>query len=180
LTPDVSINYSQTVLWAKLAMGILAANLIFVPVVFWKKGFLSAFITQLTLLMLFTFTLCGLTPTIYMDSMKPMVQKLQTLLKPGDIVATYHFYYQDIPFYLNNTISIVSWQGELEFGEKYTAPSTNLIDDKTLWKNWKSNQTVYLFVSDHFYKNINSLPYHYYIIAQDKKDMLITNRPEKS
>ena len=112
--------------------------------------------------------------------MKPMVEKLKPLLKPGDTVATYHFYYQDIPFYLNNTVSIVNWKGELEFGEAYTPPGNMLIDDQTLWKRWKSKQAVYLFVSDHFYKEINSLPYHYYIIAQDKQDMLISNLPEKS
>jgi len=180
LTPEISINFSQTLLWAKLAVSILIINMILVPALFWKKGFLYAFIAQLIILILFAFSLCGLTPTIYMDSMKPMVEKLKRVLKPGDTVATYHFYYQDIPYYLNNTVSIVNWKGELEFGEAYTPPGNMLIDDETLWKRWKSKQVVYLFVSDHFYKEINSLPHHYYIIAQDKQDMLISNLPEKS
>jgi 4-amino-4-deoxy-L-arabinose transferase-like glycosyltransferase len=180
LTPDISIDFVQTTLWAKFTIIILTLNIFLVPVIFWKKGFFHAFITQLVLLILFTFSLCGLAPTIYMDSMKPMVVKLNTLLKPDDTVATYHFYYQDIPFYLNNTISIVSWKGELEFGEGYTTPGKQLISDQILWNQWKSKKTVFLFVSDHFYKEINSLPYRYYIIAQDKQDMLISNHPEKS
>lgn len=180
LRPAQSVDFAQTLYFAHISIGILIISTIAVPWVFWKKGFLHAFITQFTLFMLFCFSLNALAPTIFMDSLQPMALKLKPLLKPGDTVATYHYYYQDLPFYLNNTVSIVNWKGELEFGEKYTAPSNNLIDDATLWKRWTSKQDVYLFVPNDFYNQLKRQPHHYYIIAEEKNDMLVTNHPEKS
>lgn len=179
-TPDVSLNFAQTKFWLTLTTAMLIINIIAVPLVFYKKGFFHAYVTQFILLMGFLFSLCPLAGTIYMDSMKPLYDKMQPLLKPGDIVATYHFYYQDLPFYLNDTVSIVSWKGELEFGEGYSTHGNYLIDDKTLWSEWNSPRTVFLFVPDDFYKTINSLPYRYTLISKGPKDMVISNHPEKS
>ncbi|MDX2164270.1 MAG: glycosyltransferase family 39 protein [Gammaproteobacteria bacterium] len=181
LKPEVSINFIQTKLWTETAIVILAGTAILVPLVLSLRNFLNTYITQVICFTLFIGSLCSLAPTIYMDSIKPLAEKIQPLRKPGDMVATYHYYYQDLPFYLNQTISIVNWKGELEFGEKYTPPSEALITDETLWKTWTSKRRVFLFVPDTFYSNINRLPYGYYIIAQDKQDMVITNQPpEKS
>lgn len=180
LSPGVSINFALTKLWAHTAIVILIGNAVLAPLVLLLGNFLYTYVTQLIFFGLFILSLCSLAPTIYMDSIKPLADQIQPLRKPGDMVATYHYYYQDLPFYLNHTVSIVNWKGELEFGEKYTPPSENLISDEMLWKTWLSKRQVFLFVPDTFYKNFNQLPYHYYIIAKDKQDMVITNHiPEK-
>lgn len=179
-TPEVAINYPQALFWIKIIYAILIINTVAVPLIFWAKNFLWAYISQIIFFVLYLFSVCALAPQIYMDSMKPLALTLKPYLKSTDTVATYHFYYQDLPYYLNNTVSIISWKGELEFGEDYLPPSDYLLDDPTFWRRWNSKRRVYLFVSDNFYKEINHLPYRYYIIAEDKKDMLITNHPEKS
>ncbi len=180
LRPDISINFIQTKLWAETTIVVLLGTAILVPLVLLLRNFLNTYITQLICFALLAVSLCSLAPTIYMDSIKPLVEKIQPLRKPGDRVATYHFYYQDLPFYLNHTVSIVNWKGELEFGEKYSPPGDNLISDERLWKDWDSEKTIFLFVPDNFYKTLNQLPYHYYIIAQDKQDMVVSNHREKA
>src|SRR5207237_8558540 len=41
------------------------------------------------------------------DSNKSFAMQIKSLLKPGDEIATYYKYYQDLPFYLKHQIIIV-------------------------------------------------------------------------
>jgi len=171
--PAITTNFAMAKAGSQFMMAILACNLLTLYI--FRKDFIKFFISQCIITTLFLFSICATLPAIYMDSIKPLALKIKPFLTPQTIVATYHFYYQDLPFYLNRTVSIVSWAGELEFGEKHSAHKDFLITDETLWQDWQSTKTVYLFVPDKFYKTIVKLPYHFYPVIKGKQDEILTN-----
>ena len=73
---------------------------------------------------------------IQRTSLKPLIQHLLTIKQPGDRIVSYCFYPQDLPPYLNQTISVVEAKGELAFGtevEDTTKWMITLSDFITLW-----------------------------------------------
>ena len=88
-----------------------------------------------------------------MNSIAPLSQVLKPLLKPADEVATYHYYYQDLPVYLHRRITIVNWQNELAFGIAHQDTHQWILDEVTFWNLWSSPKTM---LYDYYTKN---LPY---------------------
>ena len=51
-------------------------------------------------------------------SVKDLATVIRSEIRPGDAVAVYHDYYQDLPVYLQRDVKIVGWNGELQhFGK---------------------------------------------------------------
>ena len=85
----------------------------------------------------------------YLDtrSAKELAETLRPLMKPGDEVISYRTYYQDLPVYLERTISVVGWKGELDFGSRQEDVSRWMIDEAECWKRWNGPGTVFLVTS---------------------------------
>lgn len=62
---------------------------------------------------------------IQKQSMKEFALYIKQHKKPNDKIVSFKAYYQDLPVYLNETITIVGYKGELEFGTE--------IEDTTKW-----------------------------------------------
>jgi 4-amino-4-deoxy-L-arabinose transferase-like glycosyltransferase len=77
------------------------------------------------------------------DSVKNFAAIIQRDLPADTEVATFHHYYQDLPVYLGRTVTVVNWQGELEFGMTL-APETSqwMIDEATFWQRWLSEKPM--------------------------------------
>ncbi len=77
-------------------------------------------------------------------SVKALANVIKSTLKPGDEVAAYHNYYQDLPVYLQRPIKVVNWEGELQFGRYFSRDvSPWVMDDKTFWENWRGPKTMF-------------------------------------
>jgi 4-amino-4-deoxy-L-arabinose transferase-like glycosyltransferase len=80
-------------------------------------------------------------------SLKPLALAIKPLLKPGDEIAHYRDYYQDLPVYLERRMTIVEWKGELDFGTQIEDTSGWMISEAELWKRWQGPTRIFL-VSD--------------------------------
>lgn len=180
LTPEVTTDFRLAKFWSTITLMTLSIFIISIPYIFYKRGFFSAFIIQSFLMTLFLFSVCAALPYIYMDSIKPLALELKKIVKDDEMVATYDYYYQDLPFYLNRLVTIVNWEGELEFGKAHQNPGNRMINDADFWKAWQSNQNVYMFVPNDILQDLKKhTHYHFYPIAQEKNDILLTNHERK-
>jgi hypothetical protein len=55
-------------------------------------------------------------------SSKALAERVRSELRDGDLLLTYHCYPQSLPFYLQRTLDVVDWKGELEFGISHLSP----------------------------------------------------------
>jgi TM2 domain-containing membrane protein YozV len=116
------------------------------------------------------------------DSMKNFADTIRAARKPGDEVAMVQIYYQDMPLYVQDRITIAGWKGELEFGAEHEDASAWMMDDAAFWKRWLANdhrmfavmreETFQRLTKD---KTAESL--HLYPLNQEGRNMLFLNRP---
>lgn len=78
------------------------------------------------------------------NSVKPLALDLKTRF-PADVeVVAFHDYFQDLPFYLDRTVSVVNWLGELEFGTKSDPTVTRrwMYDNDEFWRRWTGDKRM--------------------------------------
>lgn len=80
-------------------------------------------------------------------TVRPLASTLKPMLKSGDEVITYNQYYQDLPFYLEQRISVLNWRNELSFGMEHQDASAWMINDDQFWSRWHSGQRIYIIMS---------------------------------
>lgn len=141
-----------------------------------NKGTTQAFWTQLVTTGIFMLSLIALMPQLDMGSILPLYKIMQPMLKPGDQVVCYHYYYQDLPLYLRQRVIIVQWKNELEFGMNHQDTSAWMWDNKTLWEHWQSPQTFYMVTTQKLYHSqLLYLPVTIHVLGSTEHDILITN-----
>ena len=107
---------------------------------------------------------------------KPLAIALKDRLKTDDMVVAYDTYWQDLPVYLNRTISVVNWTGELGFGvTHYPETQAWMISADTFWQRCATAKaSVYVFIGEDGFK---TLPAHedckLHITAQYGKTLLL-------
>ncbi len=173
----IKINQSALVITSEALMVFVAISGSFLALWVYKKfNIIAAFSTQLIASVCFLLILTVIVPFIDMGSIAPLTQVLKPLLKPNDVVATYSFYYQDLPVYLHRQIMIVSWQNELSFGIAHQDAHQWIIDAPTFWKLWSSPATFYMITTQHIYQTRligQHEPLH--LLAQTRHDVLLAN-----
>ena len=96
-------------------------------------------------------------------SSKPIAATLKTLIKPGDEVVTYYKYYQDLPLYLGQRITIVAdwhapdiafndnWLREMWYGMVFQDTSQWLIEEQAFWQRWNSGKRLFVVTNEDHY-----------------------------
>lgn len=141
----------------------------------YKKNRAAFFVTAGSTAFALCLILSGVSQ-IDIGSIKPLVLTLQPLLKPNDQVVSYEHYYQDLPYYLQRRVTVVDWHGELTFGMQHQDTSAWMITNQQFLILWKSPQRIYAFADEKGYRHLLALmPDSLYIIAQQGKNILITN-----
>jgi 4-amino-4-deoxy-L-arabinose transferase-like glycosyltransferase len=107
----------------------------------------AALVTCAATAFLFLTTLAAGLPPLDRDrSVKALALALLPRLQPGDEVASFHDYFQDLPFYVQRKVTVAAWRGELDFGMQQEDVSGWMIGEDELWRRWNGPRTVYLVV----------------------------------
>ncbi len=141
------------------------------------KGLFPGILTLIILFSLFLISLNFSYPPTDDRTIKPLAQVLQPLLKENSTVATYHHYYQDLPFYIKQKVLVVDWLGELEFGTMHQNTEGLTIQDKDFWSLWQNKDQMFMIVN---LKDLGRLQaqtrYKFVTIAQTQRDALVSNQ----
>ena len=163
-----------TVMYALAAL--LVATAVVAPLAFARAGSRAALATVVTGSALFFIGLNPAMPMLENRSIKPLAIQLARRLKPADAVATYHNYYQDLPFYLRRRVIIVDWKGELAFGASVEDVSGWMIDDRDFWKRWQGPGRMYAVMGLDDYRRLRATHADLYPVARDDARVVLCNQ----
>ncbi|HUI68282.1 MAG TPA: phospholipid carrier-dependent glycosyltransferase [Nitrospirota bacterium] len=160
---------------------VFAAILIIGTAVTWfmskRKNFRWAFLSLTATTMLFFIVVNAAASVADERSSINLASVLKQRLKPGDEVASYDTYYQDLPVYLERRITVVNWKGELEFGTTVEDTSQWMVDDATFWKRWDGPSTVYMLTKRGTYDALQATGHkNVYLIASTDDNILAVNK----
>lgn len=122
------------------------------------------------------------------NTAKPLVQKLKSIIQPQDEVITYFKYYQDVPLYLSQRVSVVAnwgapdiaykdnWLRELWNGISSQKAGDWLINESTLLQRWNSKKRVFVFVNDNYLDQFKKQVMTYYQIDRYNDIFLLSNK----
>jgi 4-amino-4-deoxy-L-arabinose transferase-like glycosyltransferase len=109
-------------------------------------------------------------------SLKSLALVLKPVLQPGDEVAAYHTYYQDLPVYLERRVTVVDWTGEMEFGTKTEDVSEWMIDDAEFGRRWQGPDRIFVVASKKEADAFRKYPGRaYFPVAQNKNTVILSN-----
>jgi 4-amino-4-deoxy-L-arabinose transferase-like glycosyltransferase len=140
-----------------------------------------AVVTVAVTSVLFLMQINAVAPRVDAKSVKQLAIELKARLKPGDEVASYHEYYQDLPVYLEQRITVVDWGGELNFGSSVEDTKAWMTDGDTFWNRWQGPATMYVLTRIEDYESLKqSKPLlSLFPIAQDRRNIVLSNREVK-
>jgi 4-amino-4-deoxy-L-arabinose transferase-like glycosyltransferase len=140
-----------------------------------------AFIALALTSVLFLTQVNAAAPRVDTKSVKKLAIDLKARLKPGDEVASYREYYQDLPVYLEQRITVVDWGGELNFGNSVEDTKAWMTNSATFWKRWQGTTIMYVLTPIEYYEALKrsepGLPL--YPIAWNKRTIVLSNREVK-
>lgn len=128
---------------------------------------------------LFFLLILAAIPSVDNRTIQPFAKVLKPILKPGDEVVAFNQYYQDLPFYLEQRVSILNWRNELSFGMQYQDTHDWLLDDNTFWTRWHSPRRVFIVMDlERFHQLQQAYPAeHFYLLGQTLSNALVSNQP---
>ncbi|HLB42337.1 MAG TPA: glycosyltransferase family 39 protein [Gammaproteobacteria bacterium] len=121
-------------------------------------------------------------------SAKPLALQLKQLIKPQDEVITYFRYFQDIPFYLEQHVSIVAdwdspdiirndnWLREFWNSLSFQENRERFISDNMFWQRWQSKKRIFVFVSTNRLDQFQAQAKNYHLIGKHNNISLISNK----
>jgi predicted permease len=150
----------QAVLLVNILCGLLIVGAIVLLLSFFN-------VSKILIVMLYTFIGANLMWTInhasvfYQETKKPTTKQLADIIRinkrDDDLVFCYKRYYQDFPVYLNSTVGVVDFVGELEFGAKSDVNNAKLLTEDQFWKLWSSSdKRIFLLLSQEHYRKVFS------------------------
>lgn len=110
-----------------------------------RRDILKSIMITITATWLFLVTLMAGFPTLDTRTIQPLTNKLLPVLQPSDEVMTYNQYYQDLPYYLDRTVTIVNWRNELTYGLAHQSAPW-MIDTAGFWQRWHSKNRVFVII----------------------------------
>lgn len=165
---------------AKFYMGLASLTLLIgstLAFLYAKRDILKSIMITITATWLFLVTLMAGFPALDTRTIQPLTDELLPILKPTDEVITYNQYYQDLPYYLNRTVTIVNWRNELTYGLQHQAAPW-MTDTAGFWQRWNSKNRVFAIIGK---DELTSLREQYprervHILSETLNNALISNR----
>jgi hypothetical protein len=137
-----------------------------------------AIVTTILTSSLFLLITLAAVPLIDTRTILPLTNILAPILQPQDEVATYHQYYQDLPFYLRRRVSIVNWRNELSYGMQHQITTDWMINEDTFWKRWHSKHRIFAIMNINDYAKLQKKYPHekIYVWGHTPINILISNK----
>ncbi len=146
-----------------------------------SRGLRWAFIALAMTSALFLTQVNAAAPRVDTKSVKKLAIELKAHLHPGDEVASYREYYQDLPVYLEQRITVVDWGGELNFGNGVEDTKAWMTDGAVFWKRWHGSATMYVMTPVEDYEALKrtepGLPL--FPIVRNERNIVLSNREVK-
>ena len=144
------------------------------------RNFRQAFVALTISAILFLLQVNAAVPRLDAKSVKDLSVALKARLKPGDEVACYQEYYQDLPVYLERRVTVVDWKGELTFGTTVEDTSAWMTESPIFWKRWKGPAAIYVLMKIDTYEDlIKNTTYKLIPIARNTRTILLSNHEVK-
>lgn len=129
-------------------------SIVALPILYFWKGTRWALGGILISHLLLLFILNNAGSYVQKTSMKPFAEKI-LLSFPRDVeVVTYYSYFQDLPVYLRKTVKIVSWSGELDFGNQIDPHNQVMLTDAKFEQLWNSSKKICIVTKKNLYNGI--------------------------
>jgi len=172
--PEIDMHELRPHLYALVAIQLVSVAALWM--LYRKAGSKYAIGSLLVCTMLFL-TVCNtLMPYLDTRSAKELAHTMRPLLRPGSEVIAYHTYYQDLPVYLERTIAVTGWTGELDFGSQQENVSGWMIGEAECWKRWDGPNKVFLVTSKTNYDTLLKNSGRTFTIVDDSlRDIVLTN-----
>ena len=129
-----------------------------------------------------TFLIISFGSIRYIDTrtIQPLAETIKSLRQPGDEVITYNQYYQDLPFYLEQRVTILNWQNELGYGMQHQDTREWMIDNDQFWLRWRNKKhRIFMVMSkDEYQLFYKRFPHDKIILLNETpSNVLVTNQP---
>lgn len=156
-------------------------NALLSNIIYERHGLKKALITLLLTNTLFFLTANYASAQFEVNSVKPIALTLKKILRPGDAVYNYNRYFQDMPVYLEQTVKLLNWKGELQYGSTHNPPPDMFLHEKILWENWSKPERKFVLMHLRDLKDVKTLykDYTFYPIAQTTRYVLVCNKDIK-
>lgn len=161
-----------------LSVGLLVFSGVLATIIY-RKTNLQTFIVTLALsFTLFIISLNISLPKHDTRSIKPLAQMINKIKQPGDMIASYHYLYLDLPVYINQNVTIVDYYGELKYGIHHQNTDGVWIQTEDYWHLWRSDkQRILMVMKTQDYVNyIGQSYYKMVVLARTNNAVLISNR----
>lgn len=139
-------NPANTKFYLYIAISILSIGNISACALIARHTRKALIITMVTA-WLFLLSMLATMPSLDTRTILPLATYVKPLLNSQTEVITYNQYYQDLPFYLEQRVSILNWKNEMTYGMAHQNTQEWMLNDETFWKRWNSNKQIYLFIS---------------------------------
>lgn len=173
------LNFNEQVITKQnlyIAATLMVLTAITTTFCYRRRGLGSGLIILTTFIAALWLYINPIITTINRQSIKPLITIMQQKLQPTDEVISYGQYYQELPFYLQRIVTVANFTGELAFGMQHQDTSSWMIDQKTFWQRWYSNQTIYVITDVDNYRNLYPMAKdHMRIVAKYLDTLLIMN-----
>lgn len=161
---------------------VLGASFLFFALIallfFYQQRLRTALATIPLTALVLIIAVIRLIPELQQPSIKPLAHIIQSLKQPNDIVGSYKTYFQDLPVYVNQTVSVFDVKGELEFGCEVEDCSGWMKDEKEFLHLWESKKRLLIVAKS---REIEALQkrvptFQYFPLGASQGNILITNK----
>lgn len=115
-------------------------------------------------------------PEFQKPSLKPLAQHILSIKKPGDRIVCFISYSQDLPVYLQQTITTVGISGELGFGTTVEDTTSWMMDIPQLPALWHSGERLLFIVRHRDLNFLHDFGLKYTELADINGHYLLTNK----
>ncbi|MBY0462112.1 MAG: glycosyltransferase family 39 protein [Alphaproteobacteria bacterium] len=121
-------------------------------------------------------TLINAAPYIQRPSIKPLAEIIQSHRQPEDKVVSFMTYYQDLPVYTQQIVTVVEAKGELEFGTTVEDTSSWMVAEKQFLELWHTKQKIWAIGRKAELDRFQNLypTFKYKVVAEDSGNILFT------
>ncbi len=144
-----------------------------------RRGFTAVFASLVLTSALFLVVLNSSLPLFdHRRSVKDLALALKPELGADDEVASYHAYYQDLPFYLQRHVTQVGWVEPFELWEEDFNKQAS--DDRAFWQKWDEPRRLFVVTDKATYDFLRREKKRaIYLVAENEYSVVLSNQIER-